>query len=224
MYDECATGINNHLIHRSTPSGFTYVAEMSRSGQPHHKMDELVCFIGGMYAIGAIDAPTKAQRERDLALGEQLAETCYQFWHKMPTGIAPEIVEFRAGADFHAGQRAKHYLLRPETVESLFVLYRVTGDTKYQDWGWEIWQSIERYCKTESGYSGIRDVTNTNVSHDNTQQSFFLAETLKYLYLLFSPRDLISLDEYVFNTEAHPLRKIDQFEWPKEFKDYMPRD
>lgn len=39
-------------------------------------------------------------------------------------------------------------------------------------------------------------------------QSFFLAETLKYLYLLFSPSSVISLDEWVFNTEAHPLRIV----------------
>ncbi|AQK45945.1 Mannosyl-oligosaccharide 12-alpha-mannosidase MNS1 [Zea mays] len=41
---------------------------------------------------------------------------------------------------------------------------------------------------------------------DNMMQSFFLAETLKYLYLLFSPPSVISFDEWVFNTEAHPLR------------------
>lgn len=38
-------------------------------------------------------------------------------------------------------------------------------------------------------------------------ESFFLAETLKYLYLLLddSQPDLVPLDQYVFNTEAHPL-------------------
>jgi mannosyl-oligosaccharide alpha-1,2-mannosidase len=41
---------------------------------------------------------------------------------------------------------------------------------------------------------------------DDKMQSFFLAETLKYLYLLFSPPSVISFDEWVFNTEAHPLR------------------
>jgi mannosyl-oligosaccharide alpha-1,2-mannosidase len=43
---------------------------------------------------------------------------------------------------------------------------------------------------------------------DNMMQSFFLAETLKYLYLLFSPPSVISFDEWVFNTEAHPLRIV----------------
>lgn len=48
----------------------------------------------------------------------------------------------------------------------------------------------------------------TTGSKDNMMQSFFLAETLKYLYLLFSPPSVISLDEWVFNTEAHPLKIV----------------
>jgi len=37
-------------------------------------------------------------------------------------------------------------------------------------------------------------------------ETFFFAETLKYLYLIFSEAELIPLDQYVFNTEAHPLK------------------
>lgn len=50
------------------------------------------------------------------------------------------------------------YLLRPETLESLFVLYRITGDPRYQEYGWEIYQGIERYCKTGSGYASVKNV------------------------------------------------------------------
>lgn len=65
--------------------------------------------------------------------------------------------------------------------------------------------------QVEGGYAGLRDVTTLPVQHDDKQQSFFLAETLKYLYLLFGPEDVLSLDEYVLNTEAHPLRKVPDF-------------
>lgn len=222
MYDECSDGINDKLVFTSSPSSLRYVAELNMGGAPHHKMDELACFVGGMFALGAASQPSNARAQRDLRLGADLAETCYQFWHRMPTGIAPELVTWQSGADFQPGSNARHYLLRPETVETLFVLWRTTGDPKYQDWGWEIWQSIDRYCKTPTGYAGIRDVTNTNTGHDDTQQSFFFAETLKYLYLLFSPNDLIPLDKYVFNTEAHPLGIIDNYDWPSSYTDYLP--
>ena len=94
--------------------------------------------------------------------------------------------------------------MRPETVESYFVLWRLTKDPKYREWGWQVAQALELNCKVEGGYSGLRDV-NILKSYDDVQQSFFLAETLKYLYLLFSNDSLLDLDLWVFNTEAHPL-------------------
>lgn len=96
--------------------------------------------------------------------------------------------------------------MRPETVESLFYLWRFTGNTMYQDWGWDIFQAFEKNSRLETGYVGLTDV-NTGAK-DNLMQSFFLAETLKYLYLLFSPPSVIPLDKWVFNTEAHPLKIV----------------
>ncbi len=90
-------------------------------------------------------------------------------------------------------------------IESYFYLWRITKDEKYRDWAWDAAQSIEKYCRTEFGYSGIRNVYEAEVVHDDVQQSFFFAETLKYLYLIFSDDDILPLDKYVFNTEAHPF-------------------
>jgi len=66
-------------------------------------------------------------------------------------------------------------------------------------------QALNKNCKTDGGYSGIRDVYQEKPTLDDVQQSFFLAETLKYLYLTFSADSLLPLDKWVFNTEAHPL-------------------
>lgn len=68
-----------------------------------------------------------------------------------------------------------------------------------------LFQALNKYCRVEGGFTGIRDVYQDNPPHDDVQQSFFLAETLKYLYLIFSEDDLIPLNKWVFNTEAHPL-------------------
>ncbi|XP_043913988.1 endoplasmic reticulum mannosyl-oligosaccharide 1,2-alpha-mannosidase isoform X2 [Protopterus annectens] len=102
----------------------------------------------------------------------------------------------------------RHNLLRPETVESLFYLYRFTKDRKYQDWGWEILKNFNKYTLVPSGgYTSINNVQNpNNPDPRDKMESFFLGETLKYFFLLFSEDfDLINLDKYVFNTEAHPL-------------------
>lgn len=85
-------------------------------------------------------------------------------------------------------------------------MWRLTKDPKYRRWGYEIAQNIENYARVESGgYAGISDVTSGSVSHHDRQESFFLAETLKYLFLLFSSDRLLPLDRWVLNTEAHPF-------------------
>lgn len=66
-------------------------------------------------------------------------------------------------------------------------------------------QALNKHCRVEGGFTGIRDVYQDNPPQDDVQQSFFLAETLKYLYLTFSDDSVIPLDKWVFNTEAHPL-------------------
>ncbi|KAG6763322.1 hypothetical protein POTOM_030736 [Populus tomentosa] len=133
-----------------------------------------------------------------------LAWTCYNFYQSTPTKLAGENYFFRPGEDMSVG--TSWNILRPETVESLFYLWRLTGNRTYQEWGWNIFQAFEKNSRIETGYVGLKDV-NTGVK-DNMMQSFFLAETLKYLYLLFSPSSVISLDEWVFNTEAHPLKIV----------------
>lgn len=91
-------------------------------------------------------------------------------------------------------------------MESLFYLYRLTKDKKYRDWGWDIFQAFEKYSKVEGGgYACLKNVFTPRQFRDRTE-SFFLTETLKYLYLLFEEDEsVLSLNEWVFNTEAHPL-------------------
>ncbi|KAJ3050914.1 mannosyl-oligosaccharide alpha-1,2-mannosidase [Rhizophlyctis rosea] len=117
--------------------------------------------------------------------------------------------------DFDIYVADAHNLLRPETVEALFTLWRVTGKRKYREWGWEIFEAFERWTKVDTGgYSSLHDVRKIPPTKTDKMETFFLGETLKYLYLLFRDEDekeggenglVVRLDEYVFNTEAHPL-------------------
>ncbi|KAK9454641.1 glycoside hydrolase, partial [Dipodascopsis uninucleata] len=110
------------------------------------------------------------------------------------------------GVDMSFTSQDGRYLLRPEALESIFIMYRVTGDKKWQDKGWEMFSAINKFCRTEIAYSAIRDVTNSeHIEYLDQMESFWMAETLKYAYLLFADPSIISLDDYVFNTEAHPF-------------------
>ncbi|KAM0916928.1 hypothetical protein ACQ4PT_009926 [Festuca glaucescens] len=188
------------LTKKTTPSNYSYICEKT-GGSLSDKMDELACFAPGMLALGASGyEPEKAKQIMNLA--EELARTCYNFYQTTPTKLAGENYYFHPGQDMNVG--TSWNILRPETVESLMYLWRLTGNKTYQDWGWDVFQAFEKNSRIESGYVGLRDVNSGE--KDDKMQSFFLAETLKYLYLLFSPPSVISFDEWVFNTEAHPLR------------------
>ncbi|KAJ9503884.1 hypothetical protein H2202_001023 [Exophiala xenobiotica] len=105
----------------------------------------------------------------------------------------------------------RRYILRPEAIESVFIMYRVTGHETYPERAWRMFQSIQNITKTEFANAALSDITATGIDglppKDDRMESFWLAETLKYFYLIFSEPSLISLDEYVLNTEAHPLRR-----------------
>ncbi|RDW94030.1 class I alpha-mannosidase 1A [Aspergillus mulundensis] len=105
------------------------------------------------------------------------------------------------------GISARKYLLRPEAIESVFIMFRLTGDPIWREKGWKMFQAVDKATKTELANSAISDVTVDEPRPVDSMESFWLAETLKYFYLLFSDSSLVSLDEYVLNTEAHPFKR-----------------
>lgn len=206
-YLQAVEGVKKNLLKKSTPLGLTFVGELSH-GHFSPKMDHLVCFLPGTLALGVHYGLPADHME----LAKQLIETCYQMYAQMETGLSPEIAHFNmhdgSTQDVDVKIADRHNLLRPETVESLFYLYRLTSDKKYQQWGWEILQNFNKYTRVPTGgYTSINNVRDPSyTSPRDKMESFFLGETLKYFYLLFSEDPtLISLDKYVFNTEAHPL-------------------
>ena len=86
---------------------------------------------------------------------------------------------------------------RPEAIESIFILYRITGDTSLQDQTWRMFEAIEKHTRTEIANAALDDVTIEDPPKSDRMESFWTAETLKYFYLIFSTPDVISLDEYV---------------------------
>lgn len=185
---------------RKTENGDLYLGSGSES-YVNDEMEHLACFAAGMYALGAATKRDRGDWQHMMEIGANLTETCYKMYHTQPFGIGAEktsIPDWRPTSNY--------YILRPEVVESIFYMWRLTHDEKYRQWGSEIMNSLEKYCRVDSGYSGLNNVNSAQPNHNDRQESFFLAETLKYLYLLFTDDDVLPLEEYVFNTEAHPVR------------------
>ncbi|KAL9129578.1 MAG: hypothetical protein Q9217_001998 [Psora testacea] len=101
----------------------------------------------------------------------------------------------------------RRYILRPEAIESVFIHYRLTGDKDLPNAAWQMFQSIENATRTDIAHAAIADVTQVGGEKVNSMESFWLAETLKYFYLIFSEPGVVDLDEFVLNTEAHPFRR-----------------
>jgi mannosyl-oligosaccharide alpha-1,2-mannosidase len=99
------------------------------------------------------------------------------------------------------------YILRPEAIESVFIMYRITGDRMYQDRAWKMFENIIKHTKTSIAHAALADCTMPEAPKMDSMESFWLAETLKYFYLIFADEELVNLDDWVLNTEAHPLRR-----------------
>lgn len=210
MWDETMLGMAGGLLQRSSPSNLAYIADWTGSAH-QHKMDHLACFAPAMLAFGAQDG-FKHDAEY-MALAERICETCMQMYLRTRTGLAPEYVTFAKGKDLQVPRGGAFNIGRPETAESLYVLWYYTRDPKYREWGWHIFEAFERHAFTYSGWCAPPDVDNPGRKCDDKMESFVLAETMKYLYLLFDPDYPIPLEKYVINTEAHPLGKIDLPSW-----------
>lgn len=85
-------------------------------------------------------------------------------------------------------------------------MYRITGDPTWMDKGWAMFEATVHATRTAIANSAVGDVMDKEPSLKDEMESFWIAETLKYYYLLFSETNVISLDEWVLNTEAHPFR------------------
>jgi mannosyl-oligosaccharide alpha-1,2-mannosidase len=208
-----------------------FIGELEADGRLTGKMDHLVCFYPGLLALGhAAGVRPRADQVAEqmsaleklgfgadatqLDVAIDLTAGCREMYARNPLGMGPEIAHYNV-ADEHAVDDVlikpadAHSLLRPEYVESLYVLWRVTGAQKYRDWGWDVWRGIESHARVETGgYASVDSVLEQAPVLRDHMESFFVAETLKYLFLLFADSDALDLEAWVLNTEAHPLRVV----------------
>eukprot|EP00037_Helgoeca_nana_P030823 m.385405 g.385405 ORF g.385405 m.385405 type:complete len:757 (+) comp28275_c2_seq7:40-2310(+) len=203
-FDDAMVTVQSKLM-RTSKSGHLHLVDM-RASRIIPKMGHLACFTGGMYALASKGAPSAVAAEY-MANARGITDTCRAAYNVSKAGVGPEVMHFTDKIELSALKRnERYYILRPETVESYFYMWRLTKEQKYRDWAWDAVQAIETNCRCgDDGYCGLKDVNADELKQDDVQQSFFLAETLKYLYLIFCDDDVISLDLWVLNTEAHPL-------------------
>jgi mannosyl-oligosaccharide alpha-1,2-mannosidase len=201
-----ARDIKGGLLFRTADQNLTGIG-VRFNGSVSPVTEHLATFAGGMFALGSVSGNPEA--DGDLALGDELAKTFWGTYRGFPGKVMPERVvykdrnrpgepEFVAANDF--------YHLRPEAMESVYFMWKFTGLQKYRDYAWDMFQGINASCYSPTGYTSVSKVSEKVPVHLDATESFFLAETLKYLFLIFSDSRMLSPTEWVFNTEAHPVR------------------
>ena len=134
----------------------------------------------------------------DLPHARRLEDSCFKMWTQ--NVIEPEVLDYRTMKVASPG-----YQLRPEIMESAYYLFHYTKDPRYLEMGRTFFEAIVAHCRTDVGYTNLKSVV--TMEKGDLMPSYFLAETMKYLYLLFAPDSTLEFDSVVFNTEAHPLTR-----------------
>ncbi|KAM0427246.1 hypothetical protein ACHAPT_007676 [Fusarium lateritium] len=147
----------------------------------------LTCFAGGMFALGG----KLLNIDEHVNIGERLARGCGWAYKAFPTGIMPEIFNLVSCPTLEPCEydkerwvperdsipvgfrhaRDPRYLLRPEAIESIFIMYRITADPQWQDMAWDMFQAIVRLTTTEHGNAAIEDIMNMETAKTDSMEA-----------------------------------------------------
>jgi mannosidase alpha-like ER degradation enhancer 2 len=187
MWKESRRALDKYLADEA-PSGLWYgQVDMVTGKRTAAEFGALHAFLPAVQALGG-----------DLRRARRLQDSNEKMWNLH--GIEPEVINYRTMQVVSPG-----YPLRPEIIESAYYLRRMTKDARYLAMGKTFFQGLVTHCRTDSGYTTLTSVVTKEKG--DLMPSYFLTETLKYLYLLFAPDAALDLDHVVLNTEAHPLRR-----------------
>lgn len=187
MFDESMKAVHTYLADTLNGQLWYGHADMNTGERTRTRFGALDAFFPGLLALAG-----------DIERAERLQESAFAMWQKH--GIEPEQYDYAADTVVYAG-----YPLRPELAESAYYLYKLTGKHRYKEMGETIFAGLLQHCRVDAGFAHLKDVRSKEKA-DN-MESFFLAETMKYLYLLLGPEDTLDLYAVVFNTEAHPVKR-----------------
>lgn len=221
-----ATAVDNsvkNLFIKTGVGNLTFISDYT-NGSPVYVTSHLASFIGGTWALGG----QLYKRDDWVQHGLELSESAWRVGNGSDTGLVAEAwgyfdtngeakgwrdgvshgrIEFNNEHGFFT--TVASYVLRPEVIESIFYAWRITGDTLWRDMAWYSFQAMTKYLLTPSGgYAGIGNVNDISSGLIDSNPSFFSAELMKYLYLIFDDSSNYSLDDYVFSTEAHPFKVL----------------
>lgn len=187
MWRASVAALNQHLADEVAGSLWYGQVDMTTGQRTATEFGALHAFLPGVFVLGG-----------DLPRAQRLQASAFRMWQLR--GIEPEVIDYATMAI-----RAAGYPQRPEIIESTWYLRRATQDPRYLAMGKTLFDALVAHTRTPDGYTVLTSVE--TMAKGDLMPSYFLAESLKYLYLIFAPDTAIDLDHTVFTTEAHPIRR-----------------
>jgi hypothetical protein len=187
MWRSSVAAVNKHVADQVKGGLWYGTVDMNTGRRTATTFGSLQAFFPAVLAMGG-----------DIRRAQRLQDSAYAMWTLH--GIEPEEIDYSS-----MRVTAPGYQLRPEIVESTYYMYHYTRDPRYLEMGQRMFDDLVKYCRTDTGYTVLESVVTKK--QGDRMHSFLLAETFKYFYLLFEP-DALDFDAVVFNTEAHPLRRV----------------
>ena len=176
-----------------------YIAEPRQNGLWYGKVD--------MYTGKKVNAevtlwdayfPALLALSGDLKRAKKADDAWDFLWNKQ--GLIPMVYDYDKDSIVNP-----FYQLNPEVIESAYYLWHYTGDSLYYNRVKRYYQDLKKFCRTDIAYCHVENVMNKKKKDE--METFFIAENMKYFYLTFSQKPTVNIDDYVFNTEAHPFKK-----------------
>jgi len=211
------------------PYGFpdlTFLSGLDDNGVLTYAQDDYSCFAGGNFLLGCKVLGVESLCD----LGIAAADGCHQTYNTTVTGLGPlywawydsatntyppdSTVDIDNGYRRNAAANGEFiangdevYASFPESLESWFYAHRITGDPRWADYGWDMFLSLNETARNSVAFATVNNVGMPwGESQSDSLDSFFFAEVLKYMYLMFTDPSVVDLGQWVFNTECHPVR------------------
>ncbi len=184
-FDQHNAAIKKYLISKTDHGWFMRHVDMNTGVESATTYGALDAFYAGLCGYAG-----------DVKTAREIQKANYYMWTKF--NIEPEEFNFKTDSLLSA-----YYILRPESLESDFYLYRLTRDNSYLWQGKYMVDAILNHCNNDVGYASLKNVRTFEKA--NSMESFFFGETLKYAYLIFAPTSTLDLKKVVLTTEAHPF-------------------
>lgn len=191
LFQDAYTAVTTNMRPRTHPL-FVNV-DMHSAGIANRWVDSLQAFLPALQVLAG-----------DLAGAVHLHDYFWQVWQQH--GAMPERFDWQRQTPVYS-----IYPLRPELAEATYSLYRATRDPHYLRVGAAMLDDLETHTKVRCGYATLHDVSSK--TKEDRMESFFLSETLKYLFLLFDEDNIIHtrLRDHVFSTEGHWFPLLPRF-------------